>query len=77
MEKDITRRAVERAGESVARVLENIRKNVMPYGPGNVKLTPRELRRVLDKAQNRDLNRQIIQNMDEEQIRALLRGDNK
>ena len=77
MEKDITRRAVERAAESVTRVLENVRKNVMPYGPSNVKLTPRELRGVLEKAQNRDLNRQIVQNMDEDQIRALLRGNKK
>ena len=44
MERDITGRAVQQSAKIVQRVMERVQQKV-PLGPGNVKMTPDELKR--------------------------------
>ena len=44
MERDITGRAVQQSAKIVRRVMSRVQQKV-PLGPGNVKMTPEEMKR--------------------------------
>ena len=56
MERDITGRAVQQSAKIVARVMERVTEKV-PLGPGQVKMTPEELKREVTKMRGEPLLR--------------------
>ena len=44
MKKDVTRKAVERASQTVLRVLDRLKEDI-PLGPDQVQMSPRELQK--------------------------------
>ena len=56
MERDITGRAVQQSAKIVQRVMERVQQKV-PLGPGNVKMTPDELKREVAKMRGEPLLR--------------------
>ena len=70
MEKDITRRAVERAARIVNRAGKRLKERI-PYGPSKVMMSPAELRRTLRET-HPDVVRQILGQLETEQIIELL-----
>ena len=56
MERDITGRAVQQSAKVVARVMERVQQKV-PLGPGQVKMTPKELKREVAKMRGEPLLR--------------------
>ena len=56
MERDITGRAVQQSARIVQRVMERVQQKV-PLGPGNVKMTPDELKREVAKMRGEPLLR--------------------
>jgi len=56
MERDITGRAVQQSAKVVARVMERVQQKV-PLGPGQVKMTPEELKREVAKMRGEPLLR--------------------
>ena len=71
-DKDVTRRAVERAARIAVNVQTKIRARI-PYGPDKIQLTPAELRKAV--ANRPDKVAMLIQQLGMEQAMKLLLGD--
>jgi hypothetical protein len=56
MERDITGRAVQQSAKIVARVMERVTEKV-PLGPGQVKMTPEELKKEVARMRGEPLLR--------------------
>ena len=56
MERDITGRAVQQSAKIVQRVMNRVQQKV-PLGPGNVKMTPEEMKREVAKMRGEPLLR--------------------
>ena len=56
MERDITGRAVQQSAKIVRRVISRVQQKV-PLGPGNVKMTPEEMKREVAKMRGEPLLR--------------------
>ena len=56
MERDITGRAVQQSAKIVQRVMARVQEKV-PLGPGNVKMTPEELKKEVTKMRGEPLLR--------------------
>lgn len=56
MERDITGRAVQQSAKIVARVMELVTEKV-PLGPGQVKMTPEELKKEVARMRGEPLLR--------------------
>ena len=56
MERDITGRAVQQSAKIVRRVMSRVQQKV-PLGPGNVKMTPEEMKREVAKMRGEPLLR--------------------
>ena len=70
MERDITGRAVQQSAKVVARVMERVQQKV-PLGPGQVKMTPEELKREVAKMRGEPLLRMAELLGNEEVLDAL------
>ena len=70
MERDITGRAVQQSAKVVARVMARVTEKV-PLGPGQVKMTPEELRREVAKMRGEPLLRMAEMLGNEEVLRAM------
>ena len=70
MERDITGRAVQQSAKIVARVMERVTEKV-PLGPGQVKMTPEELKREVTKMRGEPLLRMAEMLGNEEILDAL------
>ena len=69
-ERDITGRAVQQSAKVVARVMARVTEKV-PFGPGQVKMTPEELRREVAKMRGEPLLRMAELLGNEETLAAL------
>jgi len=74
MERDITGRAVQQSAKIVQRVMERVQQKV-PLGPGNVKMTPEELKREVAKMRGEPLLRMAEMLGNEEVLNALRNKD--
>ena len=70
MERDITGKAVQQSAKIVARVLARVTEKV-PLGPGNVKMTPEELKKEVAKMRGEPLLRMAELLGNEEVIDAM------
>ena len=70
MERDITGKAVQQSAKIVARVLARVTEKV-PLGPGNVKMTPEELKKEVGKMRGEPLLRMAELLGNEEVIDAM------
>ena len=70
MERDITGRAVEQSAKIVAKVLSRVTTKV-PLGPGQVKMTPEEMKREVAKMRGEPLLRMAEMLGREETLAAL------
>ena len=70
MERDITGRAVQQSAKIVANVMGRVQQKV-PLGPGQVKMTPEELKREVAKMRGEPLLRMAELLGNEEVISAL------
>ena len=70
MERDITGRAVLQSAKAVARVMERVQQKV-PLGPGQVRMTPEELKREVAKMRGEPLLRMAELLGNEEVISAI------
>tara|TARA_R100000808_G_scaffold6807_1_gene19993 strand:+ start:5017 stop:5238 length:222 start_codon:yes stop_codon:yes gene_type:complete len=70
MERDITGRAVQQSAKVVARVMERVQQKV-PLGPGQVRMTPEELKREVAKMRGEPLLRMAELLGNEEVLDAL------
>ena len=70
MERDITGRAVQQRAKVVARVMERVQQKV-PLGPGQVRMTPEELKREVAKMRGEPLLRMAELLGNEEVLDAL------
>ena len=70
MERDITGRAVQQSARIVASVMSRIQAKV-PLGPGQVKMTPEELKREVARMRGEPLLRMAEVLGNEEVINAL------
>ena len=70
MERDITGRAVQQSAKIVAKVMGRVQQKV-PLGPGQVKMTPEELKREVAKMRGEPLLRMAELLGNEEVISAL------
>jgi hypothetical protein len=73
-ERDITGRAVQQSAKVVARVLERVQQKV-PLGPGQVKMTPEELKAEVAKMRGEPLLQMMELLGREETISALRNRD--
>ena len=74
MERDITGRAVQQSAKIVQRVMNRVQQKV-PLGPGNVKMTPEELKKEVAKMRGEPLLRMAEMLGSEEVIDALRNRD--
>ena len=70
MERDITGRAVQQSAKIVQRVMARVQEKV-PLGPGNVKMTPEELKKEVTKMRGEPLLRMAEMLGNEDVIDAL------
>ena len=70
MERDITGRAVQQSAKIVQRVMNRVQQKV-PLGPGNVKMTPEEMRKEVSKMRGEPLLRMAEMLGNEEVLRAM------
>ena len=70
MERDITGRAVQQSAKIVQRVMNRVQQKV-PLGPGNVKMTPEEMKREVAKMRGEPLLRLAEMLGNEEVLDAL------
>ena len=70
MERDITGRAVQQSAKIVQRVMNRVQQKV-PLGPGNVKMTPEELKKEVTKMRGEPLMRMAEMLGNEDVIDAL------
>ena len=70
MERDITGRAVQQSARIVQRVMNRVQQKV-PLGPGNVKMTPEEMKREVAKMRGEPLLRMAEMLGNEEVLDAL------
>lgn len=70
-EKDITRRAVERAVDIAAGVVTRIKTEVMPIGPASVRMSPKELKGALATA-SPETRRDILSRLSPDELRTLI-----
>ena len=70
MERDITGRAVQSSARIISRVMERVQQKV-PLGPGNVKMTPEEMKREVAKMRGEPLLRMAEMLGNEEVLDAL------
>ena len=70
MERDITGRAVQQSAKIVQRVMNRVQQKV-PLGPGNVKMTPEELKKEVTKMRGEPLLRMAEMLGNEDVIDAL------
>ena len=75
MERDITGRAVQQSAKVVARVMARVTEKV-PLGPGQVKMTPEELRREVAKMRGEPLLKMAEMLGNEEVLAALKENRN-
>ena len=73
MERDITGRAVQSSARIVARVMERV-TNKVPLGPSQVRLTPEEMKKEVQRMRGEPL-RQMAQMMGNEEILNALRSE--
>lgn len=73
MERDITGRAVEQSAKVVANVLSRV-TNKVPLGPGQVKMTPEELKREVARMRGEPLLR-MAEILGNEETLSALKGD--
>ena len=74
MERDITGRAVQQSAKVVARVMARVTAKV-PLGPGQVKMTPEELKREVAKMRGEPLLR-MAELLGNEEVLDALRNKN-
>jgi hypothetical protein len=72
MERDITGRAVQQSAKIVARVMERV-TNKVPLGPSQVRLTPAEMRKEVQRMRGEPLLR-MMELMGEEEVFSALRS---
>ena len=72
MERDITGRAVQSSARIVARVMERIQQKV-PLGPAQVKMTPEEMRKEVQRMKGEPLL-QMAQMMGSDEMMEALRS---
>tara|TARA_Y100001951_G_scaffold95405_1_gene92865 strand:- start:268 stop:489 length:222 start_codon:yes stop_codon:yes gene_type:complete len=70
MERDITGRAVQQSAKIVRRVMNRVQQKV-PLGPGNVRMTPEEMKREVAKMRGEPLLRMAEMLGNEEVLDAL------
>ena len=70
MERDITGRAVQQSAKIEQRVMNRVQQKV-PLGPGNVKMTPEEMKREVAKMRGEPLLRMAEMLGNEEVLDAL------
>jgi len=70
MERDITGRAVQQSAKIVQRVMNRVQQKV-PLGPGNVKMTPEEMKKEVAKMRGEPLLRMAEMLGNEEVLDAL------
>jgi len=70
MERDITGRAVQQSAKIVRRVMNRVQQKV-PLGPGNVRMTPEEMRKEVTKMRGEPLLRMAEMLGNEEVLDAL------
>ena len=70
MERDITGRAVQQSAKVVARVMERVTQKV-PLGPGQVRMTPEELKGEIAKMRGEPLLRMAEMLGSEEMLEAM------
>ena len=70
MERDITGRAVQQSAKIVQRVMNRVQQKV-PLGPGNVRMTPEEMRKEVTKMRGEPLLRMAEMLGNEEVLDAL------
>ena len=70
MERDITGRAVQQSAKIVQRVMNRVQQKV-PLGPGNVKMTPEELKKEVTKMRGEPLLRMAEMLGNEDVLNAL------
>ena len=70
MERDITGRAVQQSAKIVQRVMNRVQQKG-PLGPGNVKMTPEEMKREVAKMRGEPLLRMAEMLGNEEVLDAL------
>ena len=70
MERDITGRAVQQSAKIVANVMGRVQQKV-PLGPGQVKMTPEELKREVSKMRGEPLLRMAEMLGSEEMLEAM------
>ena len=73
MERDITGRAVQSSARIVARVMERV-TNKVPLGPSQVRLTPEEMKKEVQRMRGEPLL-QMAQMMGNEEILSALRSE--
>jgi len=73
MERDITGRAVQSSARIVARVMERVTSKV-PLGPSQVRLTPEEMKKEVQRMRGEPLL-QMAQMMGNEEILNALRSE--
>lgn len=73
MERDITGRAVQSSARIVARVMERV-TNKVPLGPSQVRLTPEEMKKEVQRMRGEPLL-QMAQMMGNEEILNALRSE--
>ena len=73
MERDITGQAVQSSARIVARVLERV-TNKVPLGPSQVRLTPEEMKKEVQRMRGEPLL-QMAQMMGNEEILNALRSE--
>ena len=71
-EKDVTRRAVELAANTVSKVKETLFGQIST-GPTRVRMTPGEIKREIERGNTRML-RHAMEIMDEDQLLRLMNG---
>ena len=72
MERDITGRAVQSSARIVARVLERV-TNKVPLGPSQVRLTPEEMKKEVQRTRGEPLL-QMAQMMGSDEMMEALRS---
>ena len=70
MERDITGRAVQQSAKIVQRVMNRVQQKV-PLGPGNVRMTPEEMKKEVSKMRGEPLLRMAEMLGNEEVLDAL------
>ena len=70
MERDITGRAVQQSAKIVRRVMSRVQQKV-PLGPGNVRMTPEEMKKEVAKMRGEPLLRMAEMLGNEEVLDAL------